>query len=44
MTKWPVGGSVADRPEGVLQNVRDNSGLATAILGAGHSVESQLTL
>ena len=35
MTKWPVGGSVADRPEGVLQNVRENSGLATAILGAG---------
>ena len=28
MTKWPVGGSVADRPEGVLQNVRDNLGLA----------------
>ena len=28
MTKWPVGGSVADRPEGVLQNVRENSGLA----------------
>ena len=26
MTKWPVGGSVADRPEGVLQNVRDNLG------------------
>ena len=24
MTKWLVGGSVADRPEGVLQNVRDN--------------------
>ena len=35
MTKWPVGGSVGDRPEGVLQNVRDNLGLATAILGAG---------
>ena len=31
MTKWSVGGSVADRPEGVLQNVRENSGLATAI-------------
>ena len=31
MAKWPVGGSVADRPEGVLQNVRENSGLATAI-------------
>ena len=31
MTKWPVGGSVADRPEGVLQNVRENSGLTTAI-------------
>ena len=28
MTKWPVGGSVDDRPEGVLQNVRDNLGLA----------------
>ena len=28
MAKWPVGGSVADRPEGVLQNVRENSGLA----------------
>ena len=26
MTKWPVEGSVADRPEGVLQNVRDNLG------------------
>ena len=26
MTKWPVYGSVADRPEGVLQNVRDNLG------------------
>ena len=26
MTKWPVGGSVADRSEGVLQNVRDNLG------------------
>ena len=24
MTKWPVGGSVHDRPEGVLQNVREN--------------------
>ena len=24
MTKWPVEGSVRDRPEGVLQNVRDN--------------------
>lgn len=34
MTKWPVGGSVHDRPEGVLQNVRDNLGLATAILGS----------
>ena len=44
MTKWPVEGSVAVRPEGVLQNGRDNSGLATAILGAGHGVESQLTL
>ena len=31
MTKWPVGGSVDDRPEGVLQNVRENSGLATVI-------------
>ena len=31
MTKWPVDGSVADRPEGVLQNVRENSGLATVI-------------
>ena len=31
MTKWPVGGSVHDRPEGVLQNVRENSGLATVI-------------
>ena len=31
MTKWPVGGSVADRPEGVLQNVRDNLGLTTVI-------------
>ena len=28
MTKWPVGGSVADRPEGGLQNVRDNLGMA----------------
>ena len=28
MTKWPVDGSVADRPEGVLQNVRENLGLA----------------
>ena len=28
MTKWPVDGSVADRPEGVLQNGRDNLGLA----------------
>ena len=27
MTKWPVGGSVADRPEGVLQNVRDKGKL-----------------
>ena len=44
MTKWPVEGSVADRPEGVLQNVRENSGLATAIPGAGHGVESLLTL
>ena len=26
MTKWPVDGSVADRPEGVLQNERDNLG------------------
>ena len=24
MTKWPVDGSVADRPEGVLQNEREN--------------------
>ena len=31
MTKWPVGGSVHDRLEGVLQNVWENSGLATAI-------------
>ena len=31
MTKWPVDGSVHDCPEGVLQNVRDNLGLATAI-------------
>ena len=31
MTKWPVGGSVADRPEGVLQNGRDNLGLTTVI-------------
>ena len=31
MKKWPVGGSVAVRPEGVLQNVRENSGLATVI-------------
>mgnify|MGYP000050947856 FL=1 len=31
MTKWPVDGSVAVRPEGVLQNVRENSGLATVI-------------
>ena len=44
MTKWPVGGSVANRPEGVLQNVRDNLGVATARLGAGHGVESLLTL
>ena len=35
MTKWPVDGSVAYRPECVLQNERENSGLATAILGAG---------
>ena len=28
MTKWPVEGSVHDRPEGVLQNGRDNLGLA----------------
>ena len=28
MTKWPVDGSVADRPEGVLQNGKENSGLA----------------
>ena len=28
MTKWPVDGSVADRPEGVLQNGKDNLGLA----------------
>ena len=26
MTKWPVDGSVDDRPEGVLQNERDNLG------------------
>ena len=26
MTKWPVGGSVADRPEGVLQNGKENLG------------------
>ena len=26
MTKWPVDGSVAYRPEGVLQNVRGNLG------------------
>ena len=26
MTKWPVGGSVAVRAEGVLQNVLDNLG------------------
>ena len=26
MTKWPVEGSVHDRPEGVLQNVRENLG------------------
>ena len=26
MTKWPVDGSVAVRPEGVLQNGRDNLG------------------
>ena len=44
MTKWPVGGSVADCPEGVLQNGKENSGLVTAILGAGHGVESLLTL
>lgn len=31
MTKWPVDGSVHDRPEGVLQNGKENSGLATAI-------------
>ena len=31
MTKWPVEGSVDDRPEGVLQNVRDNLGLTTVI-------------
>ena len=28
MTKWPVDGSVADRPEGVLQNGKENSGMA----------------
>ena len=28
MTKLPVGGSVHDRPEGVLQNGKENSGLA----------------
>ena len=44
MTKWPVDGSVAVRPEGVLQNVRENLGLTTVILGAGHGVESLLTL
>ena len=26
MTKWPVDGSVDDRPEGVLQNERENLG------------------
>ena len=26
MAKWPVDGSVADRPEGVLQNERENLG------------------
>ena len=31
MTKWPVDGSVHDRPEGVLQNGKGNSGLATVI-------------
>ena len=31
MTKWPVDGSAADRPEGVLQNGKENSGLTTAI-------------
>lgn len=31
MTKWPVDGSVADWAEGVLQNGKENSGLATAI-------------
>jgi len=31
MAKWPVDGSVAYRPEGVLQNGKENSGLATAI-------------
>ena len=31
MTKWPVDGSVAYRPEGVLHNGKENSGLATAI-------------
>ena len=35
MTKWPVDGSVDDRPEGVLQNVRENLGLTTVIPGAG---------
>ena len=44
MTKWPVDGSAADWAEGVLQNGRDNSGLATVIPGAGHGVESLLTL
>ena len=28
MTKWPVDGSVADLPEGVLQKGKENSGLA----------------
>ena len=31
MTKWPVDGSMADWAEGVLQNGKENSGLATAI-------------
>ena len=42
--KVAVGGSVADRPEGVLQNGRDNLGLTTVIPGAGHGAESLLTL
>ena len=44
MAKWPVDGSVDDRPEGVLQNERDNLGLTTVIPGTGRGVESLLTL